>query len=166
MPPGVYRIRLDFGISDGKNNFSLNHEEFGGRPENDDDISLVYSPPFTVSGQDVYGNWINAANIEKRLYWVLLNQYKSNGYQGVVAEEDKHNFALSNRNIVHDEVILPLYDERGNINTYNLEPVFATDLVDCQRNIPWNYHSGQLSIKVYDPDGTKMIWVLLHLLKI
>ncbi len=155
MPPGVYRIRLDFGISDGKNNFSLNHEEFGGRPENDDDISLVYSPPFTVSGQDVYGNWINAANIEKRLYWVLLNQYKSNGYQGVVAEEDKHNFALSNRNIVHDEVILPLYDERGNINTYNLEPVFATDLVDCQRNIPWNYHSGQLSIKVYDPDGNE-----------
>ena len=32
---------------------------------------------------------VDASKIQPRIYWVLLNAYNSNGYKGVVADEDK-----------------------------------------------------------------------------
>lgn len=153
IPPGIYRLRIDFGISSGNRDISLNNEKFAVRQEKDDQLSLMYSPPFACTGVDVAGNQVDVSTIAPRIYWVLLRQYNSNGYNGVIADEDKLNFALSERYIIHDEVILPLYDKQGNKLSYNLEPTFAADLVDKQRNIPWDYSSGLLSIQVIGPNG-------------
>ena len=48
-----------------------------------------------------------------RTYAVLLAQYNSNGSRGVVAIEDASGFALSNRNIIPDETVLPLFECAG-----------------------------------------------------
>ncbi|HEX9014914.1 MAG TPA: hypothetical protein VF960_02805, partial [Chloroflexota bacterium] len=146
-PPGIYRLRFDFGVISKKRNYSLNAEGFAYRPQDPKaNKSTFYSQPIPCSGTDVRGRQIDAAGLRRRVYWVLLSQYNSNGYFGTVADEDRGHFALSDRNIIPDEVILPL-------STYNLEPDFRQDVVDPQRNIPWNYSSGQLAIQVTDPTG-------------
>ena len=152
-PPGIYRLRFDFGVSAKKQRQSLNHNSFASRETPPENLSLMYSPPIRCSGMDVSGKTIDATKINPRLYWILLFQYNSNGYRGVIAEEDKGHFAISDRNIIPDEVILPLYDNRDNIIAYNLEPEFRADTIDPQCNIPWNNQSGQLAIKVTSPDG-------------
>lgn len=153
IPPGIYRLRVDFGVSADNRDISLNNEGFAVRQEKDEQLSLMYSPPIACNGADVAGNQVDAATIVQRIYWVLLREYNSNGYRGVIADEDKHKFALSERHIIHDEVILPLYDERGDKMSYNLEPCFITDTVDKQRNIPWDFSSGELSIQINGRDG-------------
>jgi hypothetical protein len=87
--------------------------------------------------------------------WVLLGAYNSNGYRGVIAEEDQKNFALSNRNLIQDDVILPMYDENNpkNVLAYSLEPQFPTDTIFDRQNIPWDYTKGELTIKITQPDG-------------
>ncbi|MDR3564567.1 MAG: hypothetical protein P4N59_24480 [Negativicutes bacterium] len=152
LPAGIYRLRLDFGFTASKRKWSLNKEGFGQRQKEADNMSLVYSPPLRCDGWDG-GRQVSAAAISPRLYWVLLGQYNSNGYRGVVAAEDAGRFALSSRNLIQDDVILPLYDPRGNKIGYNLEPVFPADMVDRQRNIPWNFAAGELSVEITDPAG-------------
>ena len=155
IPPGVYRLRFDLGVANRSRRFSLNRRQpFGGRAQDSAEASLVYSPPVPCSGVGVDGRFVDATVIPRRIYWVLLDQYNSNGYRGVVAEEDEGHFALSPRNIIPDQVILPLFNERGGRMRYNLEPAFAADLIDPQRNIPWDYSSGQLAIRVTDPTGS------------
>lgn len=153
IPPGIYRLRFDFGVTANKRNFSLNGEGFADRQKEAQNLSLVYSPPITCSGNDVNGRAIDAKAIKPRIYWVLLSQYNSNGSRGVVAEEDTGHYALSNRNIIPDEAILPLYNDAGKVNSYNLEPAFYADMIDKQRNIPWDGNSGELSIQITDPSG-------------
>jgi len=60
---------------------------------------------------------------------------------------------LSSRNIIPDEVILPMYNGNGNPVTYSLEPLFPAHTIDKQRNIPLNYTSGELSVQIIDPSG-------------
>lgn len=147
-PPGIYRLRFDFGIVANRRSYSLNGESFAYRPrEPQKNVSAFYSPTVACNGNDVAGNWIDATQIRRRIYWVLLWGYNSNGYYGVVADEDKDQFALSDRHIIPDEVILPLGP------TYNLEPEFRADVIDLQRNIRWALPSGELSIQVTDPSG-------------
>jgi hypothetical protein len=60
LPPGIYRIRLDYGITSKKRNLSLNGETFAGRPANPVPPNLpvqsdLYSPPIRASGKDVAG---------------------------------------------------------------------------------------------------------------
>ncbi|HYB20907.1 MAG TPA: hypothetical protein VEH09_08250, partial [Thermodesulfobacteriota bacterium] len=119
-------------------------------------ISFLYSPPILCNGRNVNGQTVKAAKIKPRIYWVLLAQYNSNGYRGVIAEEDQLHFALSNRNIVQDQVILPLLNDRGTRISYNLEPIFPVDTIDPQRNIPWDFSFGQLSIQITDPSGERV----------
>jgi hypothetical protein len=152
-PPGIYRLRLDFGVATGKRRLSLNGEGFAASQEKSDQLSLLYSPPIPCNGTGTDGNSVNAAAIQPRIYWVLLSGYNSNGSYGTVADEDGGFFALSNRNIIADQVILPLYDARGNVRSYDLEPAFYADIIDEQRNIPWDCTSGELSIQVTDPSG-------------
>ena len=154
IPPGIYRLRFDFGFAAGKRRSSLNEKEgFATRARKNEAISLMYSPPILCHGRNVNNQPVDAAKIHPRIYWVLLNQYNSNGYRGAVAEDDKLHFALSNRNIIQDEVILPLLNDRGTRVSYNLEPIFPADTIDPQRNIPWNFSSGEISVQVTDPAG-------------
>lgn len=146
-PPGIYRLRLDFGIVSKRRTVSLSTDGFATRPKDLADRSLLYTQPIPCSGPDVNGAWVDATKISRRNYWVLLGGYNSNGYRGVVADEDRDHFAISERNIIPDEVILPLG------TTYNLEPELRADVIDEQRNIPWNYSSGELSVQVTDPTG-------------
>jgi len=152
-PPGIYRLRFDFGVAAGRRTLSLNGEGFGARPRYPEGKSMIYSPPIPCSGPDAMGRWVDAARIRRRVYWVLLGQYSSNGYSGVVADEDRGHFALSDRNIIPDEVILPLYDGNGNRIGYSLEPDLRADSIDELRNIPWDFASGELSVQVTDPSG-------------
>ncbi len=153
LPPGLYRLRADFGVVAGKRSLSLNNESFAQRPRDLADRSLVYSPPIPASGASVGGRVVDGTQIAPRVAWVLLGQYNSNGYQGVVADEDRPHFALSDRNLMPDEVILPLYDGQGKNLGYSLEPEIRADVVDEQRSIPWNYGDGELSVQVTYPSG-------------
>ena len=159
LPPGIYRLRLDYGvITPQKRYYNLNCDGFARRsfPKGRVTESHIYSPIIRASGAHVFGRVVDAAAIKPRMPWVLLNAYNSNGYRGVVAEEDKPYFGISSRNLIHDDVILPLYsnpaDTRNKL-AYNLEPQFPTDTVELRSNIPWNYSSGELSIQVTSPDG-------------
>ena len=155
LPPGIYRIRLDYGVTVKNRYYSLNGETFAWRPFFKDrpTESHLYSPPIRASGYYVSGPWVDAAKIQPRIPWVLLGNYNSNGYRGVIADEDQRRFALSNRNLIQDDVILPLYDSKGNKLAYSLEPQFPADTIEARSNIPWDYTKGELSIQVTGPDG-------------
>lgn len=156
LPPGLYRLRLDFGVTANKKLYNLNALSFAQRgfPKGPCDTES-YSPLIQASAKHVSGSMVDASTIKPHIPWVLLGNYNSNGYRGTVAEEDKSNFGLSSRNIIQDDVILPLYDEKNPKNklSYNLEPQFPTDLIDNRQNIPWDYTRGYLSIQVTSPDG-------------
>ena len=156
LPPGIYRLRLDYGLTVKKRNLSLNGETFAYRPAaaTPPVVSDSYSPPIPASGTDVSGQTVDAARIQPRIPWIILANYNSNGYSGVVADEDKPKFALSPRNIIPDEVILPLYaaDNKTKL-AYSLEPQFPEDTIEPSSNIPWDYTRGELAVQVTGPDG-------------
>jgi len=156
IPPGIYRLRFDLGVVSNKRRWSLNKEGFADRQREPENISLLYSMPMLCSNADVNGKFVDATGISPKAYWVLLGHYNSNGYQGVIADEDKKRFALSSRNIIPDEVILPMYNGNGNPIGYSLEPVFPANAIDKQSNIPLNYESGELSVRVIEPSGKEI----------
>jgi hypothetical protein len=155
MPPGIYRLRLDFGVAKGGSNYTLNGDSFANQAffRGVAPVSYVYSPTIPVDGVSIKGDAVKAASIQARVPWVLLASYNSNGYRGVVAEEDKPYFAISPRNLIQDDVILPRFDSSGRSITYSLEPQFQADTVDACWNIPWDYASGEISVEVTRPDG-------------
>lgn len=172
LPPGIYRLRLDFGFKSERSSyigFGFNLEQkwynFNGdgigssRHWDPKNISCFYSPPMTASGMDATGKMINGSQIQRRCYWVLLWDYNSNGYRGVVAQEDQDKVAISPRNMIHDDVVLPRFDSNGYAIAYNLEPHFLMDDIDPPRNIPWRYDRGEWSVKITLPNGTKVeLW--------
>ena len=156
LPPGVYRLRFDYGITANKRQANLNADAFARRgfPKGPCD-SESYSPIILANGKHISGKFIDATAIKPRVPWVLLGNYNSNGYRGVIAEEDRKNFALSNRNLIPDDIILPLYDENNpkNVIAYSLEPQFPADTISDRQNIAWNYSKGELALQVTQPDG-------------
>ena len=160
LPPGIYRLRLDLGVKTGTRILNLNGFGFAARPFSDQagTICYFYSPPIPASGKDVAGHAVDGASIQPRIAWALLGGYNSNGYAGVVADEDRGRFALSGRSIIQDEVILPLVKDDGTRLAYSLEPTFSADAIDPWVNIPWNWTKGELTVDVTGPDG-----VTLHL---
>ncbi|MBF0502740.1 MAG: hypothetical protein HQM09_21580 [Candidatus Riflebacteria bacterium] len=154
LPPGIYRLRFDFGILTSRNRVSLNVDsDFAAIPRSIQNSSAIYSPPILCNGTDLKGKAVSAKSIVPRVYWVLLADYNSNGYQGVVASEDVEHFALSNRNLIHDEIILPRFSDDGKIIAYNIEPTPIISEKNIQRKIPWDYSSGELSVAVTDQSG-------------
>jgi hypothetical protein len=139
LPPGIYRLRLDFGFKAGSKYIDFNNATIGTRPTYLNSISCVYSPPILASGWDANSSWVDASQIIRKPYWDLLWDYNSNGYRGVVASENQKLVAISPRSIIHDAVILP----KVNVNNDN-----------TQRNIPMNCRSGQWTVKVTLPNGT------------
>jgi hypothetical protein len=160
LPPGLYRLRVDYGVTVKNRYYSLNAEPFAKRPffKGRQTESEIYSPPIPASAKHIGGKFVDASTIKPRIPWVLLANYNSNGYRGVIALEDQPFFALSNRNLIPDDVILPLYDENNpkNVLAYNLEPQFPTDTICDRQNIPLDYAKGQLSIQVIQPDGKQV----------
>lgn len=156
LPPGIYRLRLDFGFKAGSKTFAISGETFAKRafPKGRANENHSYSPIIRASGIDVSGRPVDGVQIQPRVPWVLLNNYNSNGYRGVVAEEDKSWFGLSGRNLIQDDVILPLFDANSRIISYSLEPQIPPDSVEARSNIAWVPNKGQISIEVTAPDGT------------
>jgi hypothetical protein len=154
LPPGLYRLRLDFGFRSGTRYLDFNNSTMGIRQQDLNSVSCLYSPPTPASGWAANGTWIEASQIIRKPYWVLLWDYNSNGYRGVVSNEDRNRVAISPRSLIHDELVLQKVDVRGNAIAYNLEPMFLLDNDNPQRNIPWQYQSGQWSVKVRLPNGT------------
>ena len=155
LPPGIYRLRLDVGVARGGTNYSLNGDGFASQPffRGLEPQSFVYSPPIPADGLTLKGAPVSASSIQPRIPWVVLNNYNSNGYHGVVADEDQPYFAISPRNMIHDDVILPRFDASNRAITYSLEPTFFADTNDACWNIPWDYTSGEMSVEVTGPDG-------------
>lgn len=156
LPPGIYRLRLDYGFAVKTRQANLNNESFARRgfPTGPCETE-TYSPPILANAKHVSGRMVDAAAIKPRIPWVLLNSYNSNGYRGVVAEEDQTNFALSSRNIIQDDVILARFSESSptSVNYYSLEPQFPTDTIFARQNIPWDFTKGELTILITQPDG-------------
>ncbi len=154
LPPGLYRLRLDYGVRSGRREVNLYGEGFAERSFTPD-VSEIYSPPIPASGTHVSGRAVDASAIVPRVPWILLAAYNSNGYRGVVADEDRPHFGLSARNIIQDDVILPLWDEANpkNARTYSLEPIFPADAICDSQNIPWDPTEGELRVRVTQPDG-------------
>jgi len=156
LPPGLYRLRFDAGVMVGARLYNFNGYSFAVRPSTPEagTSTYFYSPIFPASGDDASGRYVDASRIRPRFPWLLLASYNSNGYRGVVSDEDKPRFAMSDRNILPDEVVLPMYDDNGNRIGYSLEPQFPMDSIDQYQNIRWNYASGTLSVRVAGPDGS------------
>jgi hypothetical protein len=154
LPPGIYRLRLDFGFKSGSSRYNFNNNGIGARPTDLNNVSCVFSPPLPASGIDTTGKWVDSSQINRRSYWALLWDYNSNGYRGVVAKEDKNKVAISPRNLIHDEIILPRFSVSGTALTYNLEPTFLLDNANSQRNIKWSYDHGNWSVRITYPNGT------------
>ena len=156
LPPGLYRLRFDFGVMVGTRLYNFNGFTFASRPSSDQagTATYFYSPIIPASSKHVSGREVDASRIQARFPWVLLYNYNSNGYKGVVADEDRHRFATSDRSLIPDEVILPMYDSAGTKLSYSLEPLFPADTIDPLQNLSWNWTSGQLSGKVVGPDGS------------
>ena len=141
----------------GTSRYNLNGYSFASRPFAPD-LGHVPSTRRSVQASGVHasGRLVDASAIQPRFPWVLLASYNSNGYRGVVADEDRGRFALSNRSIIPDEVILPLYNDAGARLSYSLEPQFPADTIDALQNIAWNWSSGELSAIVIGPDGSRV----------
>jgi hypothetical protein len=97
-----------------------------------------------------------------RIPWTLLGDYPINGYRGVLAREDMGHFAMPTR-VVHppDQFVIPRLDERsGEPIAYRLEPG-SNWLSSSDRrqpnplHIPLAFPSGELSVEVLKPDGSK-----------
>jgi hypothetical protein len=154
LPPGIYRLRLDFGLKIGSKYLDFNNNTIGVRPTNLNSISCLYSQPIYASGWDTNAVWVEGSQIKRKPYWALLWDYNSNGYRGVVALEDQNKVAISPRSIIHDAVILPKVNVNGALISYNIEPNFLLDNDNTQRNIPMDYSTGQWSARITLPNGT------------
>ena len=74
LPPGIYRLRLDFGVVSGKTSYDLNGDPFARRPffQGTPVESHLYSPLIRASGNDVNGKFVDATAIQPRVPWVLI----------------------------------------------------------------------------------------------
>jgi len=158
LPPGLYRFRASFGIRATHYNkpyyYDLHYSTFT-RHQFHDGSYMFSSPLLPASGPDSTGKPIDANAIQARIPWTILNGYNSNGYSGVVADEDRNRFALGQNSLIHDDVVLPRYATGTTTPVnYNLEPVFPFETYYTRDNIDWDWTQGEMSLEVLDPDGT------------
>lgn len=157
LPPGLYRLRVDLGIRSKTTYRDLNGSTFASRPFLPRLGSYAYSSLYPASGRDVSGNPIDASKIAPRVFWTLFPNDYSNGYRGVVADEDQARFALASHHLIQDEVVLPRTGVSGYAIGYSLEPGFPTDAVDAKSNLAWDFTQGELTAEITAPDQTKTV---------
>lgn len=162
LPPGLYRFRVNFGVranystKSNPNNYAyydLHYSNFTRHPFHDGSYTFS-SPLLPASGNDATGKYINANAIQARIPWTILNGYNSNGYSGVVADEDSTRFALGQLSLIHDEVVLPKVHPSGYSLSYNLEPVFPFETYYTRDSIDWDWSKGEISLEITNPDAT------------
>ncbi len=158
LPPGLYRLRFDVGVMVGTRLYNFNGYTFAQRGFSSEagTSTYFYSPVIPANGTHVSGRPVRARLIQARIPWVLLYNYNSNGYKGVVADEDSRRFATSDRSLIPDDVILPLFDSAGTRLSYSLEPQFPADTIDPYQNIRWDWANGELSVQIAGPDGSRV----------
>lgn len=158
LPPGLYRLRFDIGVMVGTRAYNFNGFSFASRTFSNEagTSTYFYSPVIPASGRHASGRQVQASGIRARIPWLLFYNYNSNGYKGVVADEDAGRFATSDRNLIPDDVILPMYDDGGNRVSYSLEPQFPADTIDPLQNVPWNWSSGELTVRIAGPDRSQV----------
>ena len=157
LPPGLYRLRANFGIrtTHYKKSYYYDLHYNNITRHQFHDGSYMLSSLLPASGTNASGKFIDASAIQARIPWTILNGYNSNGYSGVVAEEDNKRFALGQLSLIHDEVVLPRYYTGGtNAISYNLEPVFPFETYYTRDNIDWDWTKGEMSLEVVNPDDT------------
>lgn len=164
LPPGIYRLRLDFGLTVGTRNYSLQAKSFGHRQnaiKGKTIESCLFLPPIPASGYDASGAYIDGTKITPRLPFVLLNSYNSNGNRGVVAEEDRRRFGLASRNLIQDDIVLPRYNTAQQAVSYSLEPQYPTETIETRTGIPWDGTRGGIAVEITAPDGkvTNLGWL-------
>ncbi|NTU50611.1 MAG: hypothetical protein HGA87_07050, partial [Desulfobulbaceae bacterium] len=163
IPPGLYRLRANFGVranyssTSNPNNYyyyDLHYSNFTRHTFHDG--SYAYSSPLLPArGTDASGQYIDATALKASLPGVMLTGYNSNGYSGVVCDEDSTRFALGQFSIMHDEIVLPKVSPAGYSYSYNLEPFFPFEYTFYPRdNIDWDWTKGALSYEITNPDGT------------
>lgn len=158
LPPGLYRFRASFGVRATHYNkpyyYDLHYSNIT-RHQFHDGSYMFSSPLLPASGPDVTGKVIDAKAIQARIPWTILNGHNSNGYSGVVAEEDRKRFALGQFSLIHDEVVLPRFSTGTTYPaSYNLEPVFPFETYYTRDNIDWDWTKGEMSVEVLNPNGT------------
>lgn len=157
LPPGLYRLRANFGIRSTHYNksyyYDLHYNNFT-RHQFHDGSYMFSSPLLPASGQDASGKAIDANAIQARIPWTILDGYNSNGYSGVVADEDRKHFALGQKNLIQDDVVLPRYATGTTTAvSYNLEPIFPFETYYTRDNIDWDWTQGEMDLEVVDPAG-------------
>ncbi|MBS1186997.1 MAG: hypothetical protein H6R04_1015 [Burkholderiaceae bacterium] len=163
LPPGLYRLRASFGVRANHGTpakprhayFDLHYAGGMTRHTFHEGSYAFSSPLLPASGKDANGKPVDAGRIQARIPWTILNGYNSNGYSGVVADEDSRHFALGQRNLIHDEVILPRVHPKGYKIAYNLEPSFPFESYYPKDNIDWNWRSGEMTLEITNPDGSR-----------
>ncbi len=146
IPPGHYKIRLDFGI------------EVSPTMR----ITLAGTDPASVDAYDAGQSYIESRLIDfnsgesPRMIWTLFSQFHPGG--GALALEDKGLAALSRRMGSFEKCLVPLKDQYGRQVRYLLEPDFPGELNPfLRRDIPTlgvDYTHGSVSLRIKNPNGT------------
>ncbi|MBS1169459.1 MAG: hypothetical protein H6R01_377 [Burkholderiaceae bacterium] len=163
LPPGLYRLRASFGVRANHGTpakprhayFDLHYAGGMTRHTFHEGSYAFSSPLLPANGKDAKGKYIDASKIQARIPWTILGGYHSNGYSGVIAREDSSHFALNQRNLIHDEVILPRVHPKGYKIAYNLEPAFPFESYYPKDNIDWDWRRGEMTLEIVHPDGSR-----------
>ena len=159
LPPGLYRLRFDFGVMVGTRVYNFNGYTFAARPFSERGRhhartstrrSSRRAAPH-VSGRIVDG----ARHPAARSPGCCSHNYNSNGYRGVVADEDAH--AVRHVRPQPDprrrdpaDVRRRREPARRTRSNRSSRPTRSTR---CQ-NIAWDWASGELSVQIAGPDGS------------
>ena len=153
MPPGIYRLRCDFGVQpeNGASAYARLGFRWQSRDGNTRPAPFAAGPGNRQGHQGQRGRCVTQ---KPRVYAVLLARYNSNGSRGVVAREDENHFALSNRNIIPDETVLPLLNPQGKPAAYSLEPQFRGRFHRPPPQHPLGLRVGRALRQVTEPSGS------------
>ena len=149
IPAGTVRLRVDFGIGENRaghvgHRHSLNGEGFARRQR--DGWSGFFSAPIPV----------NMEPGKRRIPWVIMSRWGSNGQRGIVAEEDKGRFAMSPRHIAPADPIFPMEDSGGRKQEYEVIPDILAWKSDKHRQIEWASEAGWFSAELQMPSGKNL----------
>ena len=151
LPAGYYRPFLHF--------------DFPGMPiENPPSRSVIVSDSGRSSKFEARLPIIKIGSpAPPRLYWTLLLDTLSNGSRGVLAVEDADRFGVASRILISSETFaIPRLGASGQPLTYRLEPFVPTvglgrGEVPSSPRIPFRFPSGELTVRIRQPDGTATI---------
>ena len=161
LPPGIYRLRLDFGFSSKNRLVSLNGDVFtyrpffSGRPaESHLYTALIPASGTHVSGRRVDGLAPEAAPVLGDPGRLQLQRLPRRRWP----RRTRPFFAISNRNLIPDDVILPAYDDNG--TDLLLARTAVSDRISSRTAVQHplgSRRAAKITIVVTSPDGKSRI---------